>query len=255
MKENCNKKAFSLAEVVLSISVLAVGMVFVAGIFPAAIYYTTSSVEKATAAIVADEAFAKIKLYGVDTTFASILSAGICDFNDVALNGDPYDANEFIYPSDDTVAVRHRQYRWSAVCRAEDGVGYSNCPVKVTVFVSRTVGSNLDYHPDPISGPPSKFPVPVKISVIVSTLGGANELKITNINPIEKTFVTGGSTIMDDATGDIYRVLNRSSTDDTIITLDRSSNITLPGNVWVVPPPIGGGRYPCVAVFQRIINF
>ena len=57
------KNGFSLTEVLISIGVLAIGMIFVAGVFPVGIYFNTLSTERTIAAVVADEAFAKVRLY------------------------------------------------------------------------------------------------------------------------------------------------------------------------------------------------
>ncbi len=63
MKNKVNN-GFSLVEVLIAIGILAVGRLFVAGTFPVGIYFTAVASEKTTAAVVADEAFAKIQLYG-----------------------------------------------------------------------------------------------------------------------------------------------------------------------------------------------
>ncbi len=66
--------------------------------------------------------------------------------------------------------------------------------------------------------------------------------------------------------GQIYRVLKRYSDDpatplreDEIILLDRpwdtGVGVVSPDKVWVVPPPVGGGRYPCIAIYQKVIRF
>ncbi|MCJ7673995.1 MAG: hypothetical protein MUO33_02460, partial [Sedimentisphaerales bacterium] len=59
-------KAFSLTEVLLAVATLAIGMLFIAGTFLAGIHLTAVAAERTTAAVVADEAFAKIKLYGIN---------------------------------------------------------------------------------------------------------------------------------------------------------------------------------------------
>ena len=59
------RHGFSLTEVVIAIGLLAVGMLFIAGSFPVSVHFTTVATERTIAATVADEAFAKIKLYGI----------------------------------------------------------------------------------------------------------------------------------------------------------------------------------------------
>ena len=59
---------------------------------------------------------------------------------------------------------------------------------------------------------------------------------------------------MDDDTGRIYRVLERYPyPDDETILLDRDWEGG--DNVWVVPPPVNGGRNPCIAIYQEVIRF
>ena len=93
-------------------------------------------------------------------------------------------------------------------------------------------------------------------------MGRRNELSIT-VND-EKTLINDGYTIVDNQTGQVYRVLERYKEppvgNDRIILLDRDwdwgpDNNSPPENVWVVPPPVNGGRNPCIAVFQRVIGF
>jgi len=57
------------------------------------------------------------------------------------------------------------------------------------------------------------------------------------------------------ATGRIYRVMERyAPPNDNIVLLDGDWPGG-PGNVWVVPPPTGAGRYPCIAIYQKEIRF
>ena len=90
MKKLHNRNGFSLTEVVLSVGTLAIGMIFIAGVFPAAIHFTTIATERTVAAIVADEAFAKTRLYAIGDPGASddidlngLLIDEFKDFNDI----------------------------------------------------------------------------------------------------------------------------------------------------------------------------
>ncbi len=241
------KKGFSLIEVLLAIGTLAVGMIFVAGVFPVAIHFTTIATERTVAAVTADEAFAKIKLYGgIDLNWISNLSPTDCnDFNDLV----PLTADEFAYPS--TYTNSQKQYYWSALCRlieVYNPVINPNPSVQVTVFVSRKIGGGTVYW-----GGAGDRPVAVQVDVGVPAIGSADELVIESG---KKTFINDGYTIVDNKTGDIYRVLERyASPNDSIILLDRNWQGGSVGSVWVVPPPAGGGRYPCVAVYQKVIRF
>jgi prepilin-type N-terminal cleavage/methylation domain-containing protein len=249
-------RGFSLTEVLIAVGILAVGMVFIAGVFPAGIYLTTIATERTVAAVAADEAFAKIRIYAVgdlydttdDVNLAGLKTNALTDFNNptvfpATMGIDP---NEFTYPSADT--NDSKQYYWSALCRrvAPD----PNHLVQITVFVSRKVSPNLEY-PDPGGSGTVDWPMPVKVGVSGT---GNNELTITNSN--ETHFINDGYTIVDNATGRIYRVLERyKAPADSTILLDGNWEGGSSGDVWVVPPPVTHGRYSCIAVYQKMIRF
>lgn len=235
-------EGFSLTEVLLSVGILAVGMTFVAGVFPVAIYFTTIATERTISAVAADEAFAKIKLYGV--TVNSIPTITCVDFNDVSTV--PLDPSEFIYPSTDT-EITPRQYRWSALCRRVDTITRL---VQVTVFISRSIRSGTTYE-----GWAGAWPVPVPVAVLQP--GNQDELSI-DMTVSDETWINDGYTIVDSETGQLYRVLERYSNPPNRIILDRvwqGGDLSGSGWVWVVPPPVNGGRYPCIAVYQKVIQF
>ncbi len=242
MKVNQNIKGFSIIEVLMAVGVLAVGMLFVAGVFPVGIYFATISAERTTAAIVSDEAFAKIKLYGVDVGHSDLKYDDCNDFNNVAFT--TIDSNEFTYPS--TNIEREKQYCWSAICRSVD----ANNPelVQVTVFVSRKTGANSEY--PKVGGGTVDYPQPYNVKI--KTTGISNEIEIEN--DADKTHINDGSRIVDNKTGAIYRVLQRYVSDDVIL-LDKDWTGDNSAEVWVVPPPVGGGRNPCIVVYQRVIRF
>ncbi len=222
-------RGFSLTEVLLAVGTLAIGMIFIAGVFPVGIHFTTVATERTIAAVAADEAFAKVKIYGdrYSTILLSALSTTACvDFSSI-LSLDP---NEFAYPS---TKLQRKQYFWSALCRRVE----SN-DVQVTVFVSRRVGGGNR---------------PILVRINVATQPNADELRIIG----EKTQINDGYTIVDDENGRLYRVLERyPATRDNIILLDRRwepEKVT--DMVWTVPPAAGGSRYPCIAVYQKTIRF
>lgn len=229
MNNALKHKGFSLAEVLLSVGILAVGMTFVAGVFPVAIHFSTIATEQTIAAVVADEAFAKIKLYGI----------GEPNDPNAFLAAQYIDPNEFAYPSTDT-DISKKQYYWSALCRYIEERN-----VQVTVFVCRKAGSKTVYQ--------GGLGRPVPMPVGVSGIPGDDELQITG----DKTFINDGYTIVDNQTGDIYRVLERYAPpdDDRVILLDRPWQGGLSAWVWVIPPSVGGGRYPCIAIYQKVVRF
>ncbi|MFA5553698.1 MAG: prepilin-type N-terminal cleavage/methylation domain-containing protein [Phycisphaerae bacterium] len=248
-----NKYGFSLAETLIALGILTVGMIFIAGVFPVGIYFTNLSIDRTMAAAVADEAFAKIKLYA-DSADGS-QSLNICrlednemkDFSKWFDDSAGYELNQdvFEYPSAMSEQLKNKQYYWSAICRLLqkdidcDPVLETNRLVQVTVFVSRRAGTAQT----------SDFPVPVRIQVS-AVPNKNNEIRIPN-----KDLLRDGYTIVDDETGSIYRVLKRyAAPDDDIVLLDKDWNGT-PNNIWVVPPPVRGGQYPCIGVYQKIMRF
>lgn len=234
-------KGFSLTEVLLAVGTLAIGMIFIGGTFLVGIHFSTVATERTIAAIVADEAFAKIRLYGVNLADPNFIVSQLTPFE--VLN--PIAPDEFAYPSTKTLA--EKQYYWSALCRPVNS-DPTNRLAQITVFVGRKVGSGTTY-----PGGATR-PVPLRISVsAVSGIG--NENKLTINTPGEERFINGGSTIADNQTGLLYRVLQRDAGAPDTIVLDRIWQGGLTGSVWVVPPPVGGGKYPCIAVYQKLIGF
>lgn len=284
MKTSYKNFGFSLTEVLMSIGVLAIGMIFVAGVFPVGIYFATVSTERTVAAVVADEAFAKIRLYadpdpddsGDDIDLRELSVNRLQDFNDV-FDDDPFyplpwtridhDPNNyaFSYPSDPTIDSSQKTYCWSALCRASGDPNYIRL-VQVTVFVCRKAGGEDYWYKDPANLTEllqGDYPRPVQVDVTATVK--PDELIIDcAVDPIEKTFINDGCTIVDNATGRLYRVLERYAPDpetadrDKIILLDRPWNQACTDceqSVWVVPPPVNGGRNPCIAVYQKLIRF
>lgn len=265
---------FSLTEMLLAIGVLSVGMVFIAGVFPVAIHFMTISTERTIAAVVADEAFAKIKLYahpdpaGPDTNeiqLGLLTDLGHAYFRDPSIFPvmayiDPNE--EFMYPSTDT-DVSQKHYCFSALCRLT-GPGL----VQVTVFICRKTGPILRYYTPDMTLIPSDpdygvvdfsgaitvdWPRPVKVAVVADPVK-PNEIHI--VEPKERMFINDGCRIVDNATGRIYRVMERyAPPNDNIILLDGDWQVGSDNNVWVVPPPTGAGRYPCIAIYQKEIRF
>jgi prepilin-type N-terminal cleavage/methylation domain-containing protein len=270
MNNERKHSGFSLTEVLIAVGILAVGMVFIAGVFPAGIYLTTVATERSIAAVVADEAFAKIRIYALgdlstandDVNIAELKTNKMMDFNDSVVFPATLgiDAYEFVYPSAKT--VEPYQYCWSALCRLVEPE--PNRLVQITVFISRKIGQNLTYFNHDFFSADVNWPAPVRIGVnVVPGLGHENELSIKVLG--EEIFINDGYTIVDNATGRIYRVLERykAPADKTILLDERWDGTS--GDVWVVPPPLTpgtsvsekkcSGRYPCIAVYQKVIRF
>jgi len=241
------RHAFSLTEVLIAIGLLAIGMLFIAGAFPVSIHFTAVATERTIAPIVADEAFAKLKFYGPDFNNAPISDA------------------EFAYPSTPSPSAptpdpNSRQYWWSFLY---DPDPIDPNTINVVVFVFRKAGVSSQYWVRASLVVPTLqiYPHPelIYVSVSVSPSGRPDELMINDLvadSVDEATFINDGYTIVDDASGLIYRVLERYPTSPNIIRLDRDWVGPLPPNlVWVASPPVNGGRYPCIGVYQKVLHF
>lgn len=240
MRHKTQYKGFSLAEVLLAVGTLAIGMIFIAGTFLTGVYFSTISTERTIAAVVADEAFAKIRLYGINPANSLLATDQLVPFD--VLN--PIPDEEFAYPS--TKIVGEKQYFWSALCRPVSS-DTTNRLIQVTVFICRKVGSTTTYPGE------STRPVPVQIPISTSDADNQSQLVITASD--EQAYINGGCTIADNHTGLLYRVLQRDADTPNVITLDKLWYGQTTDSVWVIPPPIGGGKDPCIAVFQKLISF
>jgi hypothetical protein len=129
------------------------------------------------------------------------------------------------------------------------------------VFVSRKISLNLSYDAPDLEHAvnDSQYGRPVGLSdrprvvrFAVAAAGADNELEIAADVPI-----SDGSTIVDNNTGRIYRVLERYESrrdKPPTILLDRPWEGTAE-SVWLVSRPVGGGRDPCIAVYQKVMRF
>ena len=238
MKKRRQHRGFSLTEVLLAVGTLAIGMIFISGTFLTGIHFSTISTERTIAAVVADEAFAKVRIYGIDLTDPNLAASRQTHFESVSLIPDV----EFAYPSTRTSAEKH--YYWSALCRPV----YSdpdNRLVQVTIFISRKVGGSTTY--------PGGLVRPVPVQVGISGAIGNRILTITG----DIQCINDGYTIIENGTGNIYRVMERGADPayPEQITLARDKLWQGGDSVWVIPPPIGGGRYPCIGIYQKLISF
>ena len=238
MRKKRQYRGFSLTEVLLAVGTLAVGMVFISGTFLTGIHFSTIATERSIAAVVADEAFAKIRVYGIGLTDPNLTVNQQTRFESVSF----IRGVEFAYPSTRTSAEKH--YYWSALCRPVYSDS-ANRLVQVTVFISRKMGSSTTYQGG------AARPVPVQVGV--SGAVGDRVITITG----DVTFINDGYTIVENGTGNIYRVVERGAdpAHPEQITLARDKLWQGGDSVWVIPPPVGGGRYPCIGLYQKVIRF
>jgi type II secretory pathway pseudopilin PulG len=259
-KNSKSVSGFSLIEVLLAIGTLAVGMLLIAAVFPASINLTAITSERTIAASVADEAFAKIKLYGLSLNDPNWNVIGATNLERVSQI--PY--YEFAYPSTMVSNPDTKQYWWCAICR-KTSLDPLDRNVQVTVFVCRKIGINPSptyLYRDPINGLINGYrPMPVDVNFSVMA-GKPDELLINN--PAERNYINDGYTVVDNTFGSIYRVLERYKNDLSTPAIDESQIILLDKTwqvvaglptVWVIPPPSTGGRTPCIAVYQKVMNF
>ena len=285
---------FSLTEMLIATGIMAIGLVMVATIFPVGVKLTTLTTERTVGAVVADEAFAKIQLYGL-RDFGTLAAPNwpgtdpnteCSDFQyvvDIDYNGDtfvnsadvlPSGWDDFLYPSTTLPAGQRHNYHWSALCRR---VGAKN--VQVTVFVTRKIAAASLYRAwDPLNSPPpilnSDWPKPIPVNV--DYFAAQPKELIIKDNPAfpasdSAYFFDDGYTIVDNLTGKIYRVLevkdniaDPQHAPDTLVLMgdwEWDGYPVLPAidevdrTIWVVPPATGSSRYPCVGVYQKVIRF
>jgi len=239
----------------MAVGTLAVGLLFIAGTFMTGIFLATVSTERTIAAVAADEAFAKVRLFGLDLGDPNLTTTGFLPYQpDVSMA-----AQEYLYPS--IVDPCASQYSWAALCKR---VSDTSRLAEVTVFVSRRVGTHGRYWVRQADAAQaleeSDLPRPVRVQVEQDAAAqGTDELQIVDAVPgdnvDENGFIDDGSTLVCDGTGHIYRVLERYADRPDVIRLDRPWEEPDPAAVWVIPPPVSGGRNPFVAVYQRVLRF
>jgi len=247
-------------ETLLAVGTLAVGMLFIGGTFMTGVYLSTVSTERTIAAVAAQEAFAKIRVYGLDPNDPNLKSNAFVPYDQVRA----IPTVEFLYPS--TWDAPASQYSWSAICKP---VSADNRLVQVTVFVCRQTGAHMKYWVRKTGATASQLdlsdrPHPVRVTIVQNAGQNNDEASIvdavTTDTTDERTFINDGTSLVDDATGQVYRVLTRFADQPDKIKLDRpwtGGALTPPagGGVWVMPPASGSGRDPLVAVYQETLRF
>jgi Tfp pilus assembly protein PilV len=279
MLAKTKQDGFSVAEVLIAVGILAVAMIFVAGVFPVGLRFAQVSIDRTTAAIAANEAFSKIRLYceripDVNGQLIGFLFDHQRDFNDWFTDRTNLffvDVNTYSYPTDNSVNFDNKHYCWSALLRRTDrfltdaNVPDSSHDMQVTVFVCSRQAPGVRYYQPylrhkafgsdnygRITDEIGRLPKPVRVEIGQGSSRN-NELEIQNTNTgnnKERYLINEGDLIVDDPTGRIYRVTERyAAPDDDTILLDRDfiwddwQKGPITGNrfVWIVPPPAAPG--------------
>jgi prepilin-type N-terminal cleavage/methylation domain-containing protein len=254
MKSVAKNNGFSLTEVLMAVGILSVGIMLVATMFPVALYLTTVASEKTMASIVADQAFAKMRLYGIkgmkETT---IFNTYWTDMNDVIA------ADEYTYPSSDGTW----QYCWVPLCKK---LNDDPCDMQylVKLYIARKTNPNQRFYSNGIlsTSQTTDRPIPINVKVVYN-ISKPKQLKILKSNgPIAEYINPPPSTaIVDNVSGRIFRIVSRDSADADTVILDRSwdSDIGVPNEVWLLPAAeIKGepaGKNPDIEIYQKIIDF
>lgn len=248
MVKDRRQLGFSLTETLLAVATLAIGLMFIAGSFMTGVFFSTTSTERTVAAVAAQEALAKIRIYGLDPNSSNLKTDGFVPY-------EPPTAEEHLYPS--TSEEPERQYSWTALCRRMADSRLVQC----TVFVSRRTANATYWVRRNGALETTDLPQPVRVNLVedANATDDTDEVRLKDSIPgdsvDELAFVNDGSILVDDATGQIYRVLERSADTPDKIRLDRPWTGGADGWVWVIPPATSGGRNPVVGVYQDVLLF
>ncbi len=253
---------FSLMETLLAVGTLAIGMMFISGTFLTGVFFSTTSTERTTAAVAADEVLARIRLDGLNLSSGGLKTDGFALYE--PLTGGPTDQTH-LYPS--TGLEARPQYSWSVLCRRTS----SGSPlVQCVVFISRqTAGAVYWVRQEGANWPQlgtAALPQPVRVNIVQdATLAKTPDIvllqdAVAGDKIDELSFVNDGAVLVDDATGQIYRVLERFGSPPNQIRLDRpwaggAISAAAGGWVWVIPPATSGGRSPLAAVYEDVLRF
>jgi len=303
MKKLLRKNGFSIIEVLIAIGVLSVALMLIAGVFPVGIRLTQVAIDNTTAAIVANEAFAKIQLYANQVPDVNFSMFGFDaeqhrDFNDWFMYRNDkdhldmvIDSNAFLYPSDHLIYEGDKKYCWSALCRLiakdPDKPKDNEHKIQTTVFVCNRGNHNRKFYKANIgdgdsTSYASKFennnygeivnefsnlPQPIRVEVALNSVGVENEIRIQQNG--QEILINDGNFLVDDYSGEIYRVLERyPAPDDDIVLLDKNWKlpaISSPYYMWLIPPSavrgytgseiMLSGKSPCIGIYQKVIRF
>ena len=288
MNRSALHKGFTLVEVMLAAGILVIGLILVAGAFPLGIKMTANSTESVIGSVVADEAFAKIRLnclpvdigkWGANTGYLSTSSFTIFQ-NELLLYqakttpAYPILDEDLAWPSADTGEQKH--YYWSALVKKVPSSFSLSTPMQTLVFVCRITGAGVQY-PNPfdlnrnIAGVDDLIYIPKPIYIQVDT-----SVLPTNVETIKTlSLYSDGSNdyddielleyIPDDAVLVMINAINSSEVLMLeVLEVDTANNvITFKDGIlsnkvnsyfWVVPTAKDSTRNPLIDIYQEQIS-
>jgi prepilin-type N-terminal cleavage/methylation domain-containing protein len=218
------KRGFTLVETLLALGVLAIGCLCVAGSFCVGIHFSSVATEQTMAAIVADEAFAKVRIFaGQDPNWLNNLPPFCVDFNSTA----SIDPNEFFYPSTEGVP---QDYYWQALCRKAGPHTY-----QITVFSCRKIGARPASWLTEIPTLPTPQPT------------------ILDVGNDFGTRLGDPAYIIEPLSGQLYIGNKIAGQEPRYISLaDAWPDTAL---CWAIPSAAPRTTSPCIRVFQKIVCF
>ena len=99
----------------------------------------------------------------------------------------------------------------------------------------------------------------ININVSVQASPANDKLQITAAG--QENYGNPPTVVLDNATGKLYRIIDREfntvSGKSDIIKLDRpwEDAVTASDSIWLILPPVSGGKNADIEVYQRIIRF
>lgn len=218
------KRGFTLVETLLALGVLAVGCLCVAGSFCVGLHFSCKATEQTMAVVVADEAFAKVRIFaGQDPNWLNSLPPYCVDFNSTVAMA----TAEFFYPSTEGVP---RDYYWQALCRKISQHNY-----QITVFACRRVGNR------PMSVL-SEIPITNTPQPTIIDVGNDAGLRLGDpvyiIEPLSGRLYIGNKIV---GQGPRY-ISFADAWPDTALC-------------WAIPSSIPKTTSPCLRAFQKIVRF
>lgn len=265
----------------MAAGILAIGFMLVATTFPVGVALTARATERTIAAQVANEAFAKIKLYGIEPNpdgnpvcvdFYDIAGRFYTDNDSIGANEESYADKMFAFPSVHSyLRPEDKKYHWSALCRYVDA-----STAQVTVFVSRLTGAGQVLYPHPFDPKnPDLYverprPIRIKIDSDAADLT-QNEILVHDDDYIVAAdevplceYIEGECTLIEESTGIPLIVIEKSDyiNDDPSagdpprkLTLSKASPVSGDFYVYAIPKSsTGNNRYPCIHTAQYTIT-